>query len=147
MIARLPLARVGIACISLGLLLALWIYLAPGEAAQAPAPAGEKSGGTPADTDGEVPVKGVCEHDGNPNWGEDWVGRYQYKTIEDDAGNVAEIQGTIYLNICHMDDLGFSREEKLGVLRHEKAHSKGWDHGEGTPETNPAYYDDYDFAR
>jgi hypothetical protein len=46
-----------------------------------------------------------------------------------------------------MDDLEFSREEKSGVLRHEKAHSKGWDHGEGTPETNSAYYDDYDFAR
>jgi hypothetical protein len=28
-----------------------------------------------------------------------------------------------------------------------EAHSKGWDHGEGTPETNPAYYGDYDFAR
>ena len=146
MIARLPLARVGIACIALGLLLALWIHYAPGEATQAPAQTAE-SRGTPADTDGEVPVKGECEPDGNPQWGEDWVGRYQYKTIKDDEGNAQEIQGTIYVNICHMDDLGFTREKKLGVIRHEKAHSKGWDHGEGTPETNPAYYADYDFAR
>ncbi len=46
-----------------------------------------------------------------------------------------------------MDDLNFTREEKLAVIRHEKAHSRGWNHGEGTPETNPAYHADYDLDR
>lgn len=27
------------------------------------------------------------------------------------------------------------------VYAHEMAHAHGWHHGEGTPETNPAYYD------
>jgi hypothetical protein len=26
------------------------------------------------------------------------------------------------------------------VQAHERAHTRGWDHGAGTPATNPAYY-------
>ena len=150
MLARLPLAGLGLACIVLGLLLALWLHQTPGEttqpSAQAPAPK-EKSGRIPADTDGDVPIKGKCEPDGNPEWGEDWIGRYQWKNVRDDSGEVKEVQGSIHLNLCRMENLSYTREEKLGVIRHERAHSEGWDHGEGTPDTNAAFHDDYDFDR
>jgi hypothetical protein len=58
--------------------------------------------------------------------------------IRAEAGCAEEIQGTIYLNLCYTDALGSSCEEKLGVIPHKRANSKGWDHGEGTPETYPA---------
>ncbi|MEJ7873567.1 MAG: hypothetical protein WKF67_15020, partial [Rubrobacteraceae bacterium] len=105
-------------CIALGLLLALLSFQTPGETAPA-------NSSIPRDTDGDVSVKGRCEPNGNPEWGGEWVGRYEYKTIRDDAASTKEIQGSIYLNICRMDDLEFTREDKLGVLRHEKAHSLG----------------------
>ncbi len=140
-LAKLPLARIGLACISLGLLLGglLW-YQTPGETAS------KTPSVIPPDTDGDVPVEGKCEPDGNPEWGK-WVGRYQWKNVRDASGNVKEVQGVVYLNLCRMDDHNFTREEKLAVLRHEKAHSLGWNHGEGTPETNPAYHADYDLDR
>jgi hypothetical protein len=52
------------------------------------------------DTDGDVPVEGKCEPSGNPEWGEEWVGRYQWKNVRDDSGNVKEVQGVVYLNLC-----------------------------------------------
>ena len=57
---------------------------------------------------------------------------YQWKNMRDDSNNVKETYGRVYLNLCRRDDLGFTREEKLAVLRHEKAHGHGWIHGEGT---------------
>jgi hypothetical protein len=95
----------------------------------------------PPDTDGKVPIVNKCEPDGNPKWNMDgsvWTGRYQYQTIRDSSGNVKEIRGTIYLNECRMSS--YSEEDKQVILEHELAHSRGWNHGEGTPETNPAYY-------
>ena len=72
---------------------------------------------------------------------------YQWKTVRDDSNNVKEIYGKVYLNLCRMDALGFTKEEKLAVLRHEKAHSRGLNHGDLTPEENPAYHTDYDLDR
>jgi hypothetical protein len=72
---------------------------------------------------------------------------YQWKNVRDDSNNVKEIYGRVYLNLCRMDDLGFTREEKLAVLRHKKAHGHGWIHGEGTPETNLAYHGYYNLDR
>ena len=141
-LSKLPLARIGLACIALGLLLGVLLWY------QTPVETAPKTPSViPPDTDGDIPVKGKCEPDGNSEWGEEWVGRYQWKTIRDDSGNVEEIRGTVYLNLCRMDDLDFTREEKLEVIRHEKAHGLGWNHGEGTPETNPAYHADYDLDR
>ncbi len=137
MAARLPLAKLGLLLIALGLLVGF--FQATGQTAPNPT--------IPPDTDGDVSVKGKCEPSGNPEWGEEWVGRYQWKNVRDDSGNVKEVRGTVYLNLCRMDDLSFTREEKLAVIRHEKAHSLGWNHGEGTPETNPAYHADYDLDR
>ena len=97
-------------------------------------------------TDGHVPIKSRCEPDGNPEWGE-WVGRYGWKTVQDESGNVKEVRGTIYVNECRMKNLSYTEEERLEVIRHERAHSQGWDHGEGTPETNAAYHHDYDLDR
>jgi hypothetical protein len=72
-----------------------------------------------------VPVKVKCEPNGNPEWGEEWVGMYQWKTVRDDSNNVKEIYGKVYLDLCLMDDLGFTQKEKLAALRHEKAHGDG----------------------
>jgi hypothetical protein len=122
----------------------LW-FQAPAKTTQATAET-EKSGRIPVDTDGHVPLKRKCEPDGNPKWGE-WVGRYSWKFVRDESDNVKEVRGTIYLNECRMKNLSYTEEERLGVIRHERAHAQGWDHGEGTPETNAAYHDDYDLDR
>jgi hypothetical protein len=58
-----------------------------------------------------------------------------------------EVRGTIYVNECRMKYFSYTEEERLGVIRHERGHARGWDHGEGTPETNPAYHADYDLDR
>jgi hypothetical protein len=147
-IARLPLARIGLVCMALGLLLVgllLWLRMPP-KTTQATAQT-EKSGRIPADTDGHVPIKNKCEPDGNPDWGEEWVGRYGWKSVRDEAGNVEEVRGSIYVNECRMKNLSYTEEERLGVIRHERGHARGWDHGEGTPETNPAFHADYDLDR
>ncbi len=139
----LPLARIGFASVALvGLLLGALLLV------QTPAETAPKTQSTiPPDTDGDVPVKVKCEPNGNTEWGEEWLGMYQWKTVRDDSNNVKEIYGKVYLNLCLMDALGFTRGEKLAVLRHEKAHGDGWSHGEGTPETNPAYHVHYGLDR
>jgi hypothetical protein len=77
------------------------------------------------DADGKVP-----EHYGNyGNTG--W------------AGYAAEIsrkpcQREIYYNRDEMK--GATKDEWNRLRAHEFAHTRGWDHGAGTPQTNPAYY-------
>lgn len=139
---RLHLTKIRPACAFLGLLVGGILLL------QVPAQSAPQTQSTmPPDTDGEVPVEGKCEPEGNPEWGEEWLGMYQWKTVRDDSGNAKEIYGKVYLNLCRMDALGLTKDDKLAVLRHEKAHSRGWNHGEGTPDTNPAYHVHYDFDR
>ncbi|HVF01762.1 MAG TPA: hypothetical protein VNA27_10575 [Rubrobacteraceae bacterium] len=63
---KVPLARVGLLFVALGLLLGslLW-YQTPPETAT------KTTSITPPYTDGEVPVEVKCEPDGNPEWGEE----------------------------------------------------------------------------
>ncbi len=140
--------KLGLALIALALV-GLALFQAPGiEAAETYHYGSGKT--IPADTNGSVKLVKMCEPEGNPKWNNEggaWVGRYGWKTIRDESGNVKEIQGTIYLNECRMRDLGYTPEERLGVIQHERGHARGWDHGEGDPEQNPAYHADYDLDR
>ena len=65
--------------------------------------------------------------------GEKNGGRYGWKFVRDESDNVEEVRGTIYVNECRMKNLSYTEEETLGVIRHERGHARGWDHGEGTP--------------
>jgi hypothetical protein len=40
-----------------------------------------------------------------------------------------------------MRSLGAGRTDWRNLRAHERAHTRGWDHGAGTPGTNPAFYD------
>jgi len=123
-------------------LLALVSFLGPGQ------PGNADTETIPVDTNGQVPLKSICQPEGNPKWngkGKIWVGRYQWKPIREE-GRVKEIRGTIYLNECRMRELGYTPQMREKVFEHERAHALlGLDHGEGTPETNPAYYANYGF--
>lgn len=90
---------------------------------------------TLVDTDGRVPVKTVCQPHGNKKWGRQWLGHYEPKVVGE------EVVGAIYLNDCK-NGRGYhmSRQECRRVVRHERAHSVGWSHYQGTPEINPAFH-------
>jgi hypothetical protein len=77
------------------------------------------------DADGDVP-----EHYGV--YGQGWAGYAD--TISEDP-----CQRVIYYDTEVMK--GATKDEWRRLKAHERAHTRGWDHGAGTPETNPAYYD------
>lgn len=85
---------------------------------------------TGADSDGIVPVHRVCYGlEGNV------VGRYSWTRYSN-----GYVEGAIHLDRCKMGAYGFGQNDRLAVLRHERAHSLGWSHYEGTPSTNAAYF-------
>lgn len=86
------------------------------------------------DTDGKIPVYHHC-----PQCKGYTAGRTEKKIIRHWNGKV-EVQARIYLNDPLMDRLGAGRRDKRYNLRHEMAHAHGWDHYEGTPQQNAAYY-------
>ncbi len=66
----------------------------------------------------------VCDEDA------DWIGVTTYK----------EIYILLEFNDCKIRAMGGTDEDLMQTRDHERAHAKGWAHGEGTPATNAAYY-------
>jgi hypothetical protein len=77
------------------------------------------------DADGHVPE--YYGHYGNTRW----------------AGWARTVPGSPcqrYI-LYNLDKMGRAGRNDWATLRaHEMAHTRGWDHGAGTPSTNPAYY-------
>lgn len=66
-----------------------------------------------------------------------------YGTSEGLYGNTAVLsrhpcQRAIYYNLDMMANAG--PHDWAVVKAHERAHARGWDHWQGSPSTNPAYY-------
>jgi hypothetical protein len=125
-VARVPLEGIATLLIVIGFLVAT--FQVPGNTTSRPT--------YPADSDGEVPVKKAC-YDKMPK--QAWTHRefYEQKT---------KVQATIYVDTCELDDLGAGTQDTKNFIAHEKAHAKGWQHGEGNPETNAAYYPTVDIT-
>ncbi len=70
--------------------------------------------------------RAVCDGDA------DWIGVTTYK----------EIYIQIEYNDCKIRAMGGTDKDLMQTRDHERAHAKGWAHGEGTPATNAAYYFD-----
>jgi hypothetical protein len=91
--------------------------------------------GTLADTDGYVPEYYVC----GPYNGV--LGRYYYRYwYSTSTGRITRVEGAIYYDRCEMRSLGAGTNDWARLIAHERAHSRGWDHYEGSPATNAAYY-------
>jgi hypothetical protein len=90
----------------------------------------------PADSDGDVPVKKAC-YDKMPK--NAWTDR---KFSE----NKMKVEATIYVDTCELDDLEAGPQDIKNFIKHEKSHAEGWQHGEGNPETNAAYYPTVDIT-
>jgi hypothetical protein len=74
----------------------------------------------------DKPVKETVVCDGNV----DWIGLTTYK----------EAYILIEYNDCKTRAMGGTDKDLMQSRDHERAHAKGWNHGEGTPQTNAAYY-------
>jgi len=147
--SRLPLARIGLVCVSLGLLGLTYLYspwqtgevatedaeedAETGAVATEEAETGAVATGTPADSDGRVPIKRVCHAD------KQWESWYRWDKYEYPDGS-EKVVGTIYLDECKLRDLGAGPDDEKNFIDHERGHAAGWGHGQGTPETNPAYH-------
>ena len=84
------------------------------------------------DSDGYAPVVSVCDAEGV------WTATHvPTKQANEDGPYVFSI---IVLNECKLAEIGAGPAEVYETIRHEQAHAAGWDHCEGTPETNPAYW-------
>jgi hypothetical protein len=90
----------------------------------------------PADSDGDVPIKEACNDKMPKNA---WTHRLF-------SENNTKVEATIYVDTCELDDLGAGPQDIENFIEHEKAHAKGWQHREGTPETNAAYYPTVDIT-
>ena len=95
----------------------------------------------PRDSDGDIPIKYVCDPRyklprGLPN-GNPYIGRTWTQQRGDD------VRIRIYINKCVLERAGAGKQDIRNVVRHERAHARGWDHYEGSPRTNPAYYPNY----
>jgi hypothetical protein len=78
------------------------------------------------DADGIVPEeRGV--------YGKGWQGEARLISKEG-----APCQWAIRYDTAEMAGAGPNDWSRL--IAHERAHTRGWDHGEGTPGTNPAYW-------
>ncbi len=82
------------------------------------------------DSDGYVPIKWICTY--SPPAGRS-------------AGYVrnGEVRRHIILNPCYISLKGGGFRDLLYIYRHERAHSRGFSHFEGTPRTNAAYHPGY----
>ena len=57
-----------------------------------------------------------------------------------------EIVDTIRVNDCRLEELGGGPQDRRAVILHEYGHTRGWAHGEGSPnprspDYNPAYHE------
>lgn len=94
-----------------------------------------------ADTDGKVPLVWECFGLGDENalegqhtCGKTVVGAWP------SAEDPQEYRNEVNLDWCKTFRDGGGLWDLYRIYRHEMAHARdGWDHGEGTPEENPAY--------
>lgn len=89
------------------------------------------------DSDGYVPEYYYC---GNYD-GKLAVYRYRYNYYYSGGRLYTyNVRGYILYDSCEMRAKGAGYNDWLRVIRHERAHARGWDHYEGSPRYNPAYY-------
>jgi hypothetical protein len=50
-------------------------------------------------------------------------------------------QRAITYDVAKMNRLGAGPNDWRNLIRHERGHTQGWDHGAGNPATNPAFHD------
>lgn len=102
-------------------------------------PPGQTEGLNRPDSDGKVPVKEVCDMGLNPN-GNHWFGVHKEWTIRDSSGKYLRTEYVILINRCYLDSQGAGPTDRAVWIAHEKAHALGFQHYQGTPQTNAAYY-------
>lgn len=84
------------------------------------------------DSDGYAPVVSVCDAEGV------WTATHiPTEQANEDGPYVFSI---IVLNECELAKIGAGPEQVYETIRHEQAHAAGWDHCDGTPEENAAYW-------
>ena len=94
-----------------------------------------RTGGGLVDSDGEVPVEGVCY----PN--AEWLAKTGGTASRDaDTLRVVEVRYRIEVNDCLLRKLDAGPRDRDRVIAHERAHARGWEHWEGTPWTNAAFF-------
>jgi hypothetical protein len=49
-------------------------------------------------------------------------------------------QRAIVYDVAKMNARGAGPNDWANLIRHERGHTRGWDHGAGTPATNPSYH-------
>ena len=86
----------------------------------------------PPDEDGVVPIFVACDPEG--------VWTSTHIPTEQANGDGPYRFSVIVLNECYMEELGYGPVEVMASIEHERAHSRGWDHCEGTPEENAAFW-------
>ena len=97
-----------------------------------------RTGGGLVDSDGEVPVEGVCQ----PN--AEWLAKTGGTVSQDaDTQRVVEVRYRIEINDCLLRKLDAGPRDRDRVIAHERAHARGWEHWEGTPWTNAAFFPRY----
>jgi hypothetical protein len=111
----------------------IWVYLGT--------PVAEvetKTGEGLVDSDGKIPIESVC----HPNAG--WPAKTGGSVLRDaDSLRVVEVRYRIEINDCRLRKLGAGPRDRDHVIAHERAHARGWDHWEGTPWTNAAFFPRY----
>lgn len=88
-----------------------------------------------ADSDGRVPVVLFC----------DPASEREAAYLTTRRGD--EVRGEILINWCKLERMGAGPEDFRYILAHELGHSRGLDHGEGDPQSNPAYYSGYTLCK
>ena len=97
-----------------------------------------RTGGGLVDSDGKVPVEGVCQ----PN--EEWLAKTGGIASRDaDTLRIVEVRYRIEINDCLLRKLDAGPRDRDRVIAHERAHARGWEHWEGTPWTNAAFFPRY----
>ena len=111
----------------------IWVYLGTPVAE-----VGTKTGGGLVDSDGKIPIEEVCQ----PN--AEWLAQTGVSVLRDaDTLRVVEVRYRIEINDCRFRKLDAGRRDRDRIIAHEKAHARGWDHWEGTPWTNAAFFPRY----
>ena len=111
----------------------IWVYLGT--------PVAEvetKTGGGLVDSDGKIPIESVC----HPN--AEWAAQTGASVLRDaDTLRAVEVRYRIEINGCRLRKLDAGPRDRARIIAHEKAHARGWDHWEGTPWTNAAFFPRY----
>lgn len=90
------------------------------------------------DANGSVPEYKAYVEDIHPDPGIKTIGLTRFTiTFTSTGGEIA--QAYIHYDYNQMNNFCATQEDFNQIHKHERAHSRGWHHGEGTPDTNGAY--------